>query len=105
MKNDELFEALGDIDPVSVKEAKKYRTRTEFHKANNNAYIIALKNGWIDEYDWFKPLPRAWTYVICKKEARKYQSRTQFKNALPSAYAKSRINGWLDDFFPEKSNE
>ena len=34
-------------------EAKKYNTIWEFGKANNSAYTIAWRNGWLDDYDWF----------------------------------------------------
>lgn len=37
----------------TMKEAKKYRTRTEFHHGNLNAYRAAIKAGWIDSYHWF----------------------------------------------------
>lgn len=34
-------------------EAMKYGTKNEFKKGSNSAYGVALKNGWIDTYDWF----------------------------------------------------
>lgn len=33
-------------------EARKYQTRSEFHKCCTGAYEIALKNNWLDEMDW-----------------------------------------------------
>ncbi len=35
-------------------EAKKFNTRTEFMKGVPGAYAIALKNGWLNDYDWFE---------------------------------------------------
>ena len=86
-------------------EAKKYNSRSEFGKHSVRAYELALANGWIDEYTWFKPLTDFWTYEACKTEAAKYEKRSHFKAAQPGAYTKSRINGWLDDFFPKQDKE
>ena len=39
-------------------EAKKYKTKRDFHKGSSGAYTAALKNGWLDTYDWFEaPIP------------------------------------------------
>ena len=62
--------------------------------------MFALKEGWLDDYTWFKPLTGFWTHEACKAEAGKYVKRSQFKAAQPGAYTKSRVNGWLDEFFP-----
>ena len=37
-----------------IEESKKYKSRTEFQKGSNGAYLAALKNGWLDEYTWLK---------------------------------------------------
>ena len=34
-------------------EALKYKTRSEFREKCAGAYQVALKNGWIETYDWF----------------------------------------------------
>lgn len=83
-------------------EAKKYKSRSEFGNHSARAYEKALKNGWIDDYTWFKQLTNFWTYDACKAEAAKYKRRGQFRIGSKGAYAKSRINGWLDEFFPKK---
>lgn len=82
-------------------EAKKYFSRSEFQRNAKGAYFLAFKEGWLDDYIWFKPLTGFWTYEACKAEASKYEKRSQFKEGCKGAYAKSRINGWLDDFFPQ----
>lgn len=84
-------------------EAMKYKSRSEFGKKAVRAYGLALANGWLDDYTWFKPLTGYWTYEACKTEAAKYEKRSHFKAACPGAYSKSRIKGWLDEFFPKKS--
>ena len=83
-------------------EAKKYKSRSEFARRSVRAYGLALENGWINEYKWFKPLTNFWSYEACKAEAAKYERRGQFKAGCIGAYTKSRISGWLDEFFPKK---
>jgi len=83
-------------------EAKKYFSRSEFQRNAKGAYFLASKEGWLDDYIWFKPLTSFWTYETCRVEAAKYERRGQFKAGSRGAYTKSRINGWLDDFFPKK---
>ena len=34
------------------KEAKKYKTRTEFQRGSSGAYAAALRNGWLNDYTW-----------------------------------------------------
>lgn len=83
-------------------EAKKYSTKKDFKLHANGAYQLAYKEGWLNDYTWFKSLTGFWTYEACKAEAAKYEKRNQFKKGCKGAYAKSRINGWLDEFFPKK---
>jgi len=84
-----------------LEEAKKYSSKKEFKEKANGAYQFAYKEGWLDDYTWFKPLTGYWTYEACKTEAAKYDTRGHFKIGTCGAYTKSRVNGWLDDFFPE----
>ena len=37
-----------------IEKAKKCNSRTEFQKEYSQGYRIALDNGWLDEYIWFK---------------------------------------------------
>ena len=41
-------------EQTCYQEAKKYNSRTEFSKGCKGAYKVALKNGWLDNYTWFK---------------------------------------------------
>ena len=55
--------------------AKNCNSRGEFKIANYQAYHIARKNGWLDDYDWFivKYKPSGfWTQENCYDEAKKY---------------------------------
>jgi len=87
-------------------EARKYKTRTEFQyaKGANTVYKVALKNGWIDEYDWMTPLRKPnnyWdNYERCYEEAKKYKTRSEFQYAKGAsrAYKYSVKNGWIDSF-------
>lgn len=40
-------------------EAKKYSSRGELNKYARGAYKVALKNGWLDDYTWFKQPQKA----------------------------------------------
>ena len=87
-------------------KAREYKARSEFCKGCPRAYKVALKNGWLEEMDWFKrPVVynKKWTKEEVFKEARKYQTRGEFAKVCPSAYRVARINGWLEemDWFKE----
>ena len=92
-------------------EAKKYQTKTEFHKGCGSAHTIAIKNKWISEMDWFvKPnISKKWNRETVFEEAKKYQTRTEFRQYSIGAYAAARRNGWLDEMTwfisPRKPND
>ena len=100
-----------------LEEAKKYKTRKEFGTKAHGAYKVAVKNGWLDSYDWFENthevLSRAikaskkikWTYDVCREIALKTKSRHEFRQKSNGAYIASWQKGWLDDFFPPKKKE
>ncbi len=39
-------------------EAKKYKTRREFHDKNRKAYDESRRNGWLDKFDWLPNLKK-----------------------------------------------
>jgi len=89
-------------------EALKYKTRTEFRKNAAQAISIAIKNNWIDEFDWFvdgnkleAERRKKWTYETTKSEALKYKSRWDFGKNNEAAYKVALNNKWLDEFFPK----
>lgn len=43
----------GNYD-ACYQEARKYETRSEFAKCSAGAYQVALDEGWLDDYYWFK---------------------------------------------------
>ena len=83
-----------------MEEARKYTTRKEFSKKSSGAYNVALKNGWVDKYDWFEASKTAkkWDYEACKAEAKKFTTRHDFDKGSVTAYRVSLKNGWIDDY-------
>lgn len=82
-------------------EAKKYKSRTEFGKKCGGAYYAAIRNGWIEEYEWFEENKKPsgyWTQESCMEEARKYETRTTFYRGSYGAYKAAKKNGWIKDY-------
>lgn len=98
-------------------EAKKYKSKTEFHHKASGAYKVALANGWISLFDWFEESSylqrnnlkaswdkrRKWTYDLCKQIASESKGKLDFRKKSSGAYHASLKNNWLDDFFPKKN--
>lgn len=87
-------------------EARKYKTRKEFKKGCQMAYIVARRNGWLNEMTWFQNgriKPKKWTKEIVFAEASKYKTRTEFQKGCVNAYTSAYKNKWLDELFPRKS--
>ena len=85
--------------------ALKCEYRTEFCRYNSQAYKISKRNGWIDDYTWFRSglvingeRHVKWTYDACCEESKKYKSRSEFRKNSGSAYDRARKQGWLDSF-------
>lgn len=92
-------------------EAMLYQSITDFSKKSPGAYAAAIKNGWINQYDWFIKVYKPtgyWTYDKCLEEAKKYKSRSEFEYGKGSgtAYRIARKNGWIKDYtwFIEKQH-
>ena len=82
-------------------EAKKYQHRGDFYNGSTQAYRVALKYIWIDDYTWMTPKcmpPNYWTYERCKEEALKYKTKVDFKNNSTLAYIASYKKGFFKDF-------
>lgn len=90
--------------------AKECHSRVDFKKKYNRQYDAALKNGWINDYTWFKTTyevmsevrkgkPFKWTYEKCAEEAKKYRTRKEMKAKSGGAWRAAKVYGWLDDFF------
>ena len=81
-------------------EAQKYQTRTEFQKGCQGAYSKALKNGWLDDYVWFREKQKRnfWNKKTCYEEARKHRYISEFQKNAQRAYQLAKENGWLEDY-------
>ena len=86
-------------------ESRKYSCRSEFQKGSRGAYKAALREGWLDEFEWLQTPEKEhlWSFDDCKLESEKYLTPTDFKRGNPSAYNAAVRNKWLKNFdFPEK---
>ena len=80
-------------------EALKYKSASEFGRANSSAYDSARRNGWLDDYTWFVKLwERKWDKETCLNAAKKYKTRSEFPKGDTGAYNKAIRLGWIDDY-------
>ena len=83
-----------------LKEAKKYKSRTEWQNKSNGSYKRAHKLGIINV---IKP-KRAkvdWTEALLRKDAKKYSSRSEWNIKSNSAYRFALKKGLLKKIFPK----
>ena len=87
-------------------EAKKYKTRSEFHKMNSAAYNAAWENGWLDDYYWFVDGRKLagknktkYTEEKCREIALQCKTLKEFRTKYPSAYYRARVMGWIKDYY------
>lgn len=83
-----------------LKEAKKYKTKSEFHKNSPSAFSYAKKLGIREECYKHMVLPsriQKWTPVEIKKEALKYKSRSDFQRGSRGAYKAATMQGIRDE--------
>lgn len=80
--------------------ANSCKTKHEMKEKYSRAYIISLKNKWLD--DFFNENKRNLTYEFCKEVASKCSSRKELNIKDVSVYCKSLKMGWLDEFYLEK---
>ena len=83
-------------------EAKKYKTRSEFHKYAHNAYDSAWQNVWLDDIcghmNKSNKKPKGyWTKDKCKDEVLKYRTISEFAKNSIGAYKAARKNNWLNE--------
>lgn len=85
--------------------AKECSYRAELKYKYPQAYRISLKQGWINDYTWFKDgkivgadKRRKYDYQTCYEEAKKYNTITEFENGSHGACIAARTNGWMKDY-------
>lgn len=84
-----------------IKLGLKCKTRNEFIKKSQGAYLSAKRNGWLEDIyknmiEIVKP-KNYWTKEKCHEEALKYNNRTIFREKSISAYGISIRNSWLNE--------
>ena len=78
-----------------------YQDIGTFAKECQVAYVIAHRNGWLEDYTWLdrKKMPNDyWTKERVMQEARKYTSSGEFNCANPQAYSAACRRGWTKEF-------
>ena len=84
------------------KAASGCRTKTEFQKKHNRAYVISRQNDWMKHFTWFNikraPVNKKWYYDSVLEEAKKYKSRKEFSVKARGAYKIALVNGWIDSY-------
>lgn len=78
-------------------EAKKYKSLKEFSNHCDPAYRVALRKGWLDDYDWFISKIK-WNYQTCMEESKKYSTRSEFASKCSGAYHVACKNKWIDEY-------
>ena len=81
-------------------ESQKYKSTTDFCKANHLAYQSALDNDWLDQMTWLKKSHRMKMGYWQNKEnvfneAKKYKYKSDFRRKASSAYVTALEKGWF----------
>jgi len=80
--------------------ALRYESLAKYRLENNDAYLSAIRNGWINTIKKEFPENRVTKWSDKKTviiEAKKYNSRTEFRNGSKGAYEAAYKNGYLDE--------
>lgn len=97
-------------DEMIALEALKYKTRKEFFKGCNSAYLLAKKRGIFESVcshmpkdikSFQRPHNFKWTEPAVREEAKKHQGRKQFFMWARGAYQSAKELNILDELFPE----
>jgi hypothetical protein len=83
-----------------LKEAKKYKTRSEWGRSKDGSYGAALKKGWLDEAAKHMTSPdrtRRWTKESVLADALKYSTRGEWHKASGNAAHIAISKGWIDE--------
>ncbi len=78
-------------------EAKKYNLRNKFKLQTPQAYLVALKNGWLDEIcNHMKSKNKIWNEKSIILEAKKYSRISDFTIKAPGAHKAAKRLGILE---------
>lgn len=82
-------------------EALKYKQRRHFEMHCGSAYIISMRNKWLDEICSHMVSPQRksgyWNKEMCRVEALKYSNLNEFKLLSSGAYSSASKNKWIGD--------
>lgn len=83
---------------VCYEEALKYKTRQDFNKGCQGAYIASCRNKWLDNFYWFEPSKTKlkWAKESFLEFAKKFEYVEDLKHANESIYWKSKQKGWFE---------
>jgi len=85
-----------------LNEAKKYKSKNEFQKANQSAYWASLKYGYLKEFTWLAKNKVTKQGSLKNKEyimeiAKKYNSKSELMKNNKSVYDAAQRYGWLKE--------
>jgi len=105
---EQLFENTRWTEEKLQDEANQYKTRAEFRKNSNSAYLTSSRRGLLDEL--FKNHPnqgninKKWTTKQLREEADKFETREDFRIKNSPAYHASKRRNLMDDIFKNHTN-
>lgn len=83
-----------------LKEAKKYKTKSEWGGSKNGSYGAALKKGWLEEataHMVSADRTRKWTKESILEDAKKYLTRGEWHKAKGNAAHVAISKGWYEE--------
>ena len=89
-------------EKTCYQEAQKYERRGDFAKLSPGAYEVARRNGWLDNYFWFKEIQKPngyWNnYDNCYNAALQCKNKSEFSNKFNRACVIAKQNNWIKDY-------
>lgn len=80
--------------------AKKYSSRSDFKKAEPEAYAWGIKRYSLKQIAPHIEEVIFWTEQRCREVATKYKTRSQFRDNCGGAFEFAKKKGFIDDLFP-----
>jgi hypothetical protein len=85
-----------------LEEARKHKTRSEWHKSSSISFSNSKKYGWYDECvahmeEVDRHTPNHWTKERCLEEARKHKVKSHWIESAHSSYQAAKRYGWFDE--------
>jgi predicted esterase YcpF (UPF0227 family) len=91
-----------------IENAKLFKTKVEWNKANSTPVINARKNGWFEEctahMESFSKPSSYWTKERCIENAKLFKNKSSWNKSSDTAYKKAKKNGWFDECVAHMDN-